>query len=162
MPQPLGRKPVLKARMNCQTSIASQADSLLDLLIGQCADLERLLALSRRETEAAERRDFEEVLRVVAERATLGERLEVYHRQIAELRSRLGEVAEPVMRNEVVARAVSLARGILAQDGVTRPLLISARDEAAQQQRQLTQTRRGLAAYLQEGAHAPLACDQLA
>jgi phosphoenolpyruvate carboxylase len=148
--------------MNHRASIESQADTLLDLLIGQCDDLEKLLALSRRETEAAERRDFEEVLRVVAERATLGERLEVYHRQIAELRARLGERAEPVMRGQAVTRAVDLAHSVLAQDQVTRPLLLAAREEAMSGQRQLAHSRRGVSAYLQEGPHAPLACDQLA
>jgi hypothetical protein len=148
--------------MNRGASIESQADTLLDLLIGQCEDLEKLLALSRQETEAARRKDFEEVLRVVAERATLGERLEVYHRQIAELRARLGERAAPVMSCQAVARAVDLAHSVLAQDNVTRPLLVAVRDEAAEQQRQLAHSRRGVSAYLQEGSHAPLACDQLA
>lgn len=148
--------------MNRETPVVPAADSLLDLLIGQCEDLEKLLALSRRETEAAERRDFEEVLRVVAERATLGERLEVYHRQIAELRLRLGERAAPVLRHESVARAVDLAHRVLAQDETTRPRLAAARDEAAERQRQLAQTRRGVTAYLQDGARTSLACDQLA
>lgn len=139
-----------------------EADSLLDLLIGQCDDLEKLLALSRRETQAAEQRDFEEVLRVVEERATLGERLEVYHRQIAELRLRLGEQAEPIMQSQTVTRAANLAESILVQDNITRPLLMAARDEVEVQQKNLTQASRGVAAYMQEGVRSSVACDQLA
>lgn len=148
--------------MNRETHIEPQADSLLGLLIGQCDDLEKLLALSRREAEAAGRRDFEEVLRVVGERATLGERLEVYHRQIAELRLRLGERAELVMQTHTVMRAAELAHRILAQDSLTRPLLVAARDEAAERQRHLAHARRGVSAYLQDGTATSTACDQLA
>src|SRR2546428_1987470 len=94
-------------------SIEVKADSLLDLLIGQCADLEALLRLARREEEAVKARNFDELLRVTEERATLGERLEVYHRQIAEMRLRLGEAAAPVLRSEAASRATLLVTGIL-------------------------------------------------
>jgi len=148
--------------MSRNGNIEGQAETLLDLLIGQCADLESLLVLSRRETQAVEQHDFEAVLRLVEQRASLGDRLEVYHQQIAELRLRLGEAAEPPMRSAAATRAADLAASILAQDGLTRPLLAAARAELATQQQQLTQNRRGVSAYLQEGRPGAVACDQQA
>jgi hypothetical protein len=139
-----------------------KADSLLDLLIGQCADLEALLALAREEEAAAEARNFDEILRVTQERATIGERLETYHRQIAEMRMRLGEAAEPALRCAQATRAATLVMGILEHDGRSRPLLLAARQEIAGECLRLDQTRRGMSAYLQENSKTPVACDQQA
>ncbi|HWQ31387.1 MAG TPA: hypothetical protein VNQ79_00775 [Blastocatellia bacterium] len=145
-----------------KATVEAQADSLLDLLIAQCADLEALLQLARREAEVAGQGNFEELLRVVSERATLGERLEICHRQITELRERLGETAENAGQNEMAARAAMLAGGILRQDEETRPLLMAARDRISAAAREAERKRRGLSAYLSDGRSHALACDQLA
>ena len=139
-----------------------KADSLLDLLIGQCADLESLLALARRETAAVESRDFDELLRVTQERATLGERLEVYHRQIAEMRARMGEAANTILRSAAAQRATTLVTSILENDARSRPMLMAAREEMANQCLQLDQIRRGTSAYLQESVKTPVAYDRRA
>jgi flagellar biosynthesis/type III secretory pathway chaperone len=148
--------------MNTASRITAEADSLLGLLIAQCDDLEALLALSRRETAAAEARDFEEIIRLTAARATLGERLEVYHRQIAEMRQQLGAAADSAIQSPVATRIAELVNGVLAQDDKTRPLLMTVRQEAAQERKQLEQTQRSLAAYLSDGRMPAVACDQLA
>ena len=139
-----------------------QADSVLDLLIAQCADLEALLVLARREAQAAENRNFDEVLRVAEERATLGERLEVYHRQIAEMRQRLGELAEPALRTDTAKRTTALATQILAEDARTYPLLLAARSELLHEQQQLDRSQRAVNAYLQDGPRLSIACDRRA
>lgn len=148
--------------MTRTNSIEVKADSLLDLLIGQCSDLEALLALARREEEAVKSRNFDELLRVTQERATLGERLEVYHRQIAEMRLRLGQAAEPALRSEAASRATRLATGILEYDARSRPLLLTAREEMANECLRLDQARRGTNAYLQGAPKTPVACDRKA
>lgn len=142
--------------------LTTEAASLLDLLIAQCEDLEALLVLSRHEAAAVEARDFDEVLRITAERATLGERLEVYHRQVADLRHRLGTVAETVLHSPTVTRITELVHGIMAQDSYTRPLLQALRDDIDAQRQHLTRGQRGLTAYLNEGRMPAVACDQLA
>ena len=145
-----------------KNAIEAEADSVLDLLIAQCADLEALLQLARRETAVADSGDFEELMRVVSARAELGERLEVWHRQIAEMRERLGAAAESTLQNEAATRAASLINGILMQDEQTRPLLVVARDRAAAAAREVEQKRRGVSAYLRDGRSQAVACDQLA
>lgn len=148
--------------MHALPHLTTEADSLLDLLIAQCVDLETLLTLSRGEAVAVEARDFDEVIRLTAERATLGERLEVYHRQIAEMRQRLGAAAETVMQSPTATRITELVTGIVAQDSYTRPLLQEIRQDIDLQQQRLTLAQRGLTAYLNEGRLPAVACDQLA
>ncbi len=148
--------------MTRPNSIAVKADSLLDLLIGQCMDLEALLGLARREEEAVQSRNFDELLRVTQERATLGERLEVYHRQIAEMRLRLGEAAAPALRSEAATRATLLATGILEFDARSRPLLLTRRQEITNECQRLEQAQRGTNAYLQGTPKTPVACDRKA
>lgn len=142
--------------------ISTEADSLLDLLIAQCADLEALLALSRRETAAAEARDFAGMIEVVTERATLGERLEIYHRQIAEMRQHLGAAADPALQSKTATRVTELITGILAQDERTRPMLATVHDQIGIERRNLNQIRRGLTAYLRDGRGPAVACDERA
>ncbi|MGH9902184.1 MAG: flagellar export chaperone FlgN, partial [Pyrinomonadaceae bacterium] len=101
--------------MTHAAQIEPHADSLIELLTAQCADLEQLLALARRETDAAERRDFDEIMRLTNERATLGERLEVFHRQLAELRARMGEGAEAALRGRTAERVTQLAVAVQSQ-----------------------------------------------
>jgi hypothetical protein len=140
-------------------SINLHADSVFDLLIAQCEDLAALLALARREEEASTAKDFDEILRVVAERATLGERLEVYHRQLAELRQQL-DLAESMWQTDVARQTVALVAEIQATDARTRPLLLAARGELVGEQQRLTQAQRGVGAYLRDG-HTAVACDRI-
>jgi hypothetical protein len=145
--------------------INHHAVSVLDLLIAQCTDLEALLALARQEEQAATNRNFDEVLRVVNERATLGERLEVYHRQIAELRAQLGftetVAATPAgtTQTALVGQTVALVAAIRDTDARTQPLLLAARQELGEEQRRLDKTQRGVNAYLRDG-RVSIACDQ--
>ena len=151
-----------KTAMHSLPNLTAEADSLLDLLIAQCVDLEALLKLSRAEASAVEARDFDAVIRITAERSTLGERLEVYHRQIADMRQRLGAAAESVMQSPTATRIAELVNGIVAQDGITRPMLLEVRQQIDLERRQLNQMQRGLTAYLNEGRMPAVACDQLA
>jgi hypothetical protein len=148
--------------------INHHAVSVLDLLIAQCTDLEALLALARQEEQAATSRNFDEVLRVVNERASLGERLEVYHRQIAELRDKLGHTeivaattSAPAGTTQatLLGQTVALVAAIRATDARTQPLLLAARNELGEEQRRLDKTQRGVNAYLRDGRMA-IACDQ--
>ncbi len=145
------------------TSIAPHADSLIEILAAQCSDLEMLLLLARRETVAAEAGDFDEIMRVVEERATLGERLEIYHRQIAEMRARMEKTFDAVAQSDNALRTVSLIASIHVQDARTRPLLLAARAGLETEQANLNQFQRGAGAYLQDKRfHTPVACDQRA
>ena len=148
--------------MNPVFTITAEADSLLNLLIAQCEDLEALLALSRGETAAAAARDFEEIIRITAERATLGERLEVYHRQIADLRQRLGTAAERALQSPTATRIAELVNSVQAQDQRAHSLLLEVRQEIDSERKQLNQAQRGLTAYLNDGRMPAVACDQLA
>lgn len=135
-------------------------DSLMEILFAQYSDLEALLGLARREAVAVEQKDFDQILDVVTERATLGDRLEVYHRQLAELRDRLGPAYEPALQTSVVTQSVSLVDAIKVQDDHTRPLLIAARSETMQQAARVDQTRRNLGAYARNGQAGSIACDE--
>ncbi len=154
--------------MPANNPIQQHAVSVLDLLIAQCSDLEALLALARQEEQAANARNFDEVLRIVNERASLGERLEVYHRQIADLRAKLGSAeARPCTaapqagptQTALLGQTVVLVSAIRAADARTQPLLLAARNELSAEQRRLEHVQRGVNAYLREGRLA-IACDQ--
>ena len=145
--------------MTTSSTVTTHIPSLFDLLLAQCEDLEALLALARREEQAAAQRDFDEVLRVVTERATLGERLEVYHRQIAELRAKLGASADHSHHHEATKQTALLVTEIQAADARTRPLLLAACRELTTQRQSLEHSQRGVKAYLREGRLA-LAYDQ--
>ena len=146
--------------MTSTAAIESHADSLIEILAAQCADLEALLTLARRETTAAATSDFEEIMAVVGERATVGERLESYHRQIAEIRLRMGEAVEPIIRSETATRAAKLVLDIQTQDACTRPLLMAGRSQATDAISRLEQGRRGTSAYLRDERRGAIACDQ--
>ncbi len=146
--------------MKHAAAIEAEAESVIEILAAQCADLEALLTLARRETKAAEQCDFEEIMRVVQERATLGERLEIYSRQIGELRLRMGEAAESTLCDQVAARAVKLVVSIQSQDARSRPLLLAQRSEAADALSRLKEGRRGTSAYLRDARREAIACDQ--
>ena len=131
-------------------------------MIAQCEDLETLLVLSRRETVAVTARDFDEIIRLTTERATLGERLEVYHRQIADLRQRLGTAAESALQSPTATRMAELVTSVQAQDLQAHSLLLDVRQKIDSERKQLNQVQRGLTAYLSDGRMPAVACDQLA
>ncbi len=143
-----------------RSNVSRYADSLIVILTEQCAELESLLALARRETDAASANDFEEVMRIVEERATIGERLEVYHRQIAELRGRLGEANAPSLKSDIARRTVRLALEVQSQDALTRPLLVSLKDKAMDSLARVVERQRGSSAYLRDAPPVPVACDR--
>src|SRR5690349_12119924 len=111
--------------MSKPDSTTPHFDSLIDILFAQYGDLEALLALARRETAAVEEQDFERLFEVMKDRATLGERLEVYHRQLAEMRARLGDVLAPALASPLTARTAAIVAAIRLQDARTRPLLLA-------------------------------------
>lgn len=136
--------------------VNQRADSVLDLLIAQCSDLETLLGLARREEEAATLQNFDELLHIISARATLGERLEVYHQQISDLRRQLGQVAWP---SAVTQQTTALIHEIQSTDARTRPLLLAARTVLGEEQQRMERGQRGVNAYLREG-RSVIACDQ--
>lgn len=148
--------------MTAASNITNEADTLLDLLIGQCEDLESLLALARAETNAAAANDFESLINTTRERATIGERLEVFHRQTAELRQRLGAAAETILQTPTAMRVTELINHILTQDEQTKPLLLAMRTTTNDERKNLDRLQRGLAAYHSEARMPAIACDQLA
>ena len=148
--------------MNTRSQITAQADSLIEILTAQCSDLEELLRLARRETEAAAAKDFDAVMRLVERRAPLVERLEVYHRRIAELRVKLGGGSADLLGLSLSDRTVRLAADISQQDARTRPLLIEAFEETALSLSRLERGRRGASAYLREDRATSVACDRRA
>ncbi len=137
-----------------------QVDSIMEILSAQCSDLESLLALARRETAAIEKRDFDELLHVVTQRASLGDRLEVYHRQLADLRSQLGELPAAIREHSVSTQTVALVAAIQTQDAYTRPLLAAARDESLKLSLRTDQARRNLTAYSCNNSNQSIACDK--
>lgn len=148
--------------MDNATMLERRAESVMEILAAQCADLEALLALARREGEAAERRDFEEIMRIVGERASLGDRLEVYHRQIAEMRQRLHGPEENAFCGEAATkRAVGLVVDIQTQDARTRQSLSEARAESTTALTRLNKGRRGVHGYLRDPRSASVAYDQI-
>jgi hypothetical protein len=146
--------------MTTTAHVDQHFDSLMDIFFAQYSDLEALLALARREAVAAEQSDFERVLEIACERASLGDRLEVYHRQLAELRARLGEAYEPALATPVAARTASLVERIRLEDARTCNLLIAARDQASKDAFRVDQTRRNLGAYARNAKPVSVACDK--
>ncbi|MCD9184973.1 MAG: hypothetical protein LUM44_00960 [Pyrinomonadaceae bacterium] len=141
-------------------TINEKSDSLIDLLTAQCGDLEKLLALARQETRAAEEKDFEMIMEIVSERELLSRRLETFQQQISELRGKLTE-ADELNKTRMSARVVELASQTLAQDATTRKLLTASRLEASNKIMNLSNTRRGANAYIGENKRG-LAYDRCA
>lgn len=141
-------------------TINENSDSLIDLLTAQCGDLEKLLALARQETRAAEEKDFEMIMEIVSERELLSRRLETFQQQISELRGKLTE-ADELNKTRMSARVVELASQTLAQDATTRKLLTASRLEASNKIMNLSNTRRGANAYIGENKRG-LAYDRCA
>jgi hypothetical protein len=131
----------------------------MDLLIAQCSDLEGLLALARRENVAANSEDFGELFAVFGERAKLGDRLETYHRQVAELRDRLGQGAGTYIDPALSTRTVQLVVEIQAQDRETTSLLLATQAVTSEEIARLDCGQRNSLAYLHARANG-LNCDR--
>lgn len=127
--------------------VTENSDSLVGLLTAQCSDLEKLLALAREETTAAEHKNFEKIMEIVSERAKVSERLETFQSQISELRGRLEEQTA-IYKSKVLAKISELAAQTLEQDSITRKLLISAKTEANAELQKLETNQRGTNAYM--------------
>lgn len=136
--------------MPAPEELKKQSDSLIELLTAQCADLEKLLALAREETVVAERRDFDGILKVVSERHMIGEKLETFQRQIAELRQRIGKEAQPNVQNDVTSRMAEVIRLIISCDTETKLLLTGGRQNSIDQLNTLEYSHRSSNAYLRE------------
>lgn len=130
--------------------IINNSDSIIELLTAQCADLEKLLNLAREETLAAEQGNFLGILDIVSDRERIGKRLETFHKQIAELRTGLGENEETFRRNEIAKRVVEIANLTITQDKQTRLLLNTSREKSANELNNLEKSYRGNNAYLRE------------
>lgn len=132
------------------SKIEEKSDSLINLLTAQCDDLEKLLALAREETLAAERENFEDILRIVSERAAIGDRLETFQKQIAELREHLGASSAVAISREMSIRIIEIAGLTMTQDAKTKLLLAEKRSAAADELSNLERGRRGANVYLRE------------
>lgn len=130
--------------------VKENSDSLIELLGAQCSDLEQLLVLAREETAAAQEGKFLKIWDIVSERAAIGKRLEIYHRQISELRGNLEAAGENVSQFDITNRVVELANSTLVQDQKTRTLLAASRDQAAEGLRSIGKGQVGSNAYLKE------------
>jgi hypothetical protein len=137
-----------------------QSDSVMDLLVAQCSDLEGLLALSRREALAAKSEDFGELLVVFDERARLGARLESYHRQVAELRDTFGQGFGTFADLPLAAKTAQLVTEIQRQDVETTALLRTSQTKAAEEIARLDIGQRNSVAYLNGSRANGLHCDR--
>ena len=126
------------------------AEPLMDFLVAQCADLEALLLLARRENAAARDGNFEELFSIVRERATFSERLESYHIQVSELRARLGDAS--LTNSSPASDAIRLAVEIQSQDKQTSALLRTSHAQAAAALTRLSDAHRNSTAYLKNSS----------
>lgn len=142
-----------------QPKIVENSDSIIELLAAQCGDLEKLLAIAREETCAAETEDFERILEIVSERAKIGERLEIFQRQISELRGFLGENAQ-IKRAQLVNRITEIASLTIEQDEKTRRLLKGVKEKTAEELKTLETGSKNANVYLR-GRQTGLAYNQI-
>lgn len=131
-------------------SLRRNADSLIGLLTAQCADLEKLLALARDESNAVKNGDFEKILHIVENRADLGAKLEVYQRQIAELRGYLGSAEDITGQNPLISKTVELITKITQYDTKTKSSLILVRNAKLAELGDINQMQRRSEAYSRE------------
>ncbi|MBS1792369.1 MAG: hypothetical protein JSS81_00865 [Acidobacteria bacterium] len=136
--------------MNESPNIIENSDSLIDLLTAQCADLEKLLALAREETAAAQQGKFFRILDIVSERAEITQKLETFQQQIAELRGCLNAANANAIQQNTLDRIVELANLTIVQDNQTRLLLTASRDEAGEALKKIDRGQQGTSAYLRE------------
>ena len=145
---------------NLHQVITQESNTLIDLLVAQCSDLQKLLSLARRETVAVQENDFDELLSITSERTKLGNRLESYHRQIAELRDAMGETGERIIESNVAREAVKLVTEIQTSDAASKTALALARTQTGESLSRLERGHRSSAAYLQDGKRNSLNYDQ--
>ena len=136
--------------MTYKKRLTENSDSLIGLLAAQCVDLEALFDLAQKETEAAGLRDFEAILSIVTERTRIGQKLEVYQRQIAELRGFLAASEQAYESSPIAARMTAPAEQIFTQDSKTKLLLSEAREETSLELRNLATGKRSVSVYMQE------------
>ncbi len=134
--------------MFASENVVKTSDSLIELLAAQCADLEKLLALAREETLAAQQGNFLSILDVVSDREKIGKRLESSQQQIAELRHNLGAATDDFFRHEAFTHAIEIATMTLEQDRKTKLLLTGMRDESLEELKNLEKSHRGVSKYL--------------
>ena len=145
--------------MTAPDNLVANSDSLIELLAAQCVDLEKLLLLAKEETAAAQDRKFLKIWDIVSERAAIGKRLETFHQQISELRSRLESEGENLSRFDITNRVIELANLTLLQDQKTRLLLTESREKAVGDLKTAEKSHYGTNAYLRETTKG-LACDR--
>ena len=136
--------------MDSSNKLIKNSDSLIELLAAQCSDLEKLLALAREETLAAQQGKFLKIWDIVAERDAIGKRLETFHRQISELRGHLESKGESVSQYDITNRVVELANQTLVQDQATRLLLMESSEKTVGELKNLEKSHYGTNAYLRE------------
>lgn len=126
--------------------ISDNSDSIIEILVAQCKDLERLLVLAKQETIALQRDDFNQLFGIVKERTILSSRLEVYHKQLAELRSVIAP--NHSTPDHIVNTTTELVIAIQTQYEQSQPLLLVAKEKLFKEKQQLEQSRRGVDSYL--------------
>ena len=136
--------------MATSKNLVENSDSLVELLAAQCVDLEQLLALAKEETAAAQEGKFLKIWDIVSERRSIGNRLETFHQQIAELRSHLESKGENLAQYDITNRVIELANLTLIQDQKTRLLLTETREKASNGLKNLERSHKGTNAYLYE------------
>lgn len=136
--------------MTLPHSLTENSDSLIALLGAQCTDLEKLLLLAREETLAAQEGKFLRIWEIVSERASIGQRLETFQRQIAELRGHLESQGEDITKFDATQKVIELANHTLLQDQQTKKLLTAARENALSDLNNLERSSVRANAYLKE------------
>lgn len=150
--------------MSDAIQIKAHADSLISILAAQCADLESLLALARRERKAIEDADFESLLGIIGERAQLGNRLEIHHRCIAGLRKSLDNddaAHHTQASHEYAANVTELINRIQTEDARTHKILTTTRAQLSCDHQRLANQQRYTNAYLRDARSVSVACDAL-
>jgi flagellar biosynthesis/type III secretory pathway chaperone len=138
--------------MFTKKNLHQNSDSLIGLLTAQCADLEKLLLLAREEENAVRRGDFEKILHIIEGRAALGEKLELYQRQIAELRSLLNGAEDLQTKNSLISKTEELVGKIIRHDTKTKSSLILIRNAKLAELGEINRLQRCSAAYSREPA----------
>jgi hypothetical protein len=136
--------------MPTSNTLLKNSDTLVELLAAQCTELEKLLALAREETEAAQHGRFLKVWDIVSERAAVGKRLETFQQQITELRGTLEGEGHKISQHDITDRVIELVNLTLVQDQETRHLLNASREQAAAEIKNLDRSHQRTGAYLRE------------
>ncbi len=143
-----------------QKTIEDNSDSIIGILAAQCKDLEVLLSLARREAAALKDNNFDDLLTVTKERASLTDRLEIYHKQLADLRSRFEVDFHYVNKTTIALQTQELVTKIQSQCSENLQMLLVSRNNLLRDRRQLDQSRRSLSAYSQNMPSISIAYDE--